>query len=82
VKKEPLKSAHRFKAGDVVVTKTPYNLGGRHGWADPGWKWRIVKVYHVGVRAYYDCVAHTAPKVYACTLEDRQVDGKHQDHRS
>ncbi len=80
MRKEPLKNAHRFKVGDIVVSKKPVKVE-RAGYADPGWKWRIVLVYHVGVRAFYDCVAHTAPTAYDCTLEDRQVDGKHPEHR-
>lgn len=79
--KTPEPDVHRFKAGDVVVTKKPVRIDSK-GSALPGWKWRIVTAYHDGTKALYDCVAHTAPKAYSCTLYDREVDGKHHEHRT
>jgi hypothetical protein len=78
-------SLARFKVRDVVVTGSrvqPINpLGKKEGYASPGWKWRIVKVYVDWTgrgkgnsrSLLYDVVAHDAPRYYRATIRDRQI---------
>jgi hypothetical protein len=73
-----------YRVGDVVVTHETVPCyvvgGGRDGGAAPGWLWRVARVYGTEVGAgqalRYDCVAHTAPKMYRTTLRPKQIDRK------
>lgn len=82
---QQLLATARFKVGDTVVTveKVRPLLSTNkpdNGWALPGWKWVVTKVYvayhYTQKRIFYDVVAESAPGMYHQRLRDKEINRK------